>query len=57
VAPGDSANRKELAHFLRSRRERVAPAEVGLPVDGTRRRTTGLRHEEVAVLARGWRRR
>ena len=36
--------------FLRSRRERIAPSEVGLP-PGTRRRTQGLRREEVAVLA------
>jgi transcriptional regulator with XRE-family HTH domain len=51
MAAGDSANRKELAHFLRSRRERVSPAEVGLPAGNTRRRTAGLRREEVAVLA------
>ena len=44
------ASRQELARFLRSRRERIAPSEVGLP-SGTRRRTTGLRREEVAVLA------
>jgi transcriptional regulator with XRE-family HTH domain len=43
-------SRRELARFLRSRRERIAPADVGLPV-GSRRRTTGLRREEVAVLA------
>lgn len=43
-------SRRELAQFLRSRRERIAPADVGLPV-GSRRRTTGLRREEVAVLA------
>ena len=43
-------NRRELAAFLRSRRERIAPADVGLPA-GTRRRTPGLRREEVAQLA------
>jgi transcriptional regulator with XRE-family HTH domain len=43
-------DRQELALFLRSRRERIAPAEVGLPA-GTRRRTPGLRREEVARLA------
>jgi transcriptional regulator with XRE-family HTH domain len=43
-------SRRELAHFLRSRRARVTPAEVGLPAGG-RRRTPGLRREEVAVLA------
>ncbi|MFF0338828.1 helix-turn-helix transcriptional regulator [Kribbella sp. NPDC004875] len=39
-----------LAAFLRSRRERVTPGEVGLPA-GRRRRTPGLRREEVAQLA------
>jgi transcriptional regulator with XRE-family HTH domain len=43
-------DRQELALFLRSRRERIGPAEVGLPA-GTRRRTPGLRREEVARLA------
>src|SRR5689334_4829157 len=42
--------RRELAAFLRSRRERLTPAEVGLPAGG-RRRTPGLRREEVASLA------
>jgi transcriptional regulator with XRE-family HTH domain len=42
--------RNELAKFLRSRRERVTPEDVGLPA-GSRRRTTGLRREEVAQLA------
>jgi transcriptional regulator with XRE-family HTH domain len=46
----DSARRRELADFLRSRRERIAPEQVGLPVTG-RRRTPGLRREEVAQLA------
>lgn len=40
----------ELATFLRSRRERVSPESVGLP-KGTRRRTPGLRREELAMLA------
>lgn len=40
----------ELGAFLRSRRERIGPADVGLPV-GPRRRTPGLRREEVAALA------
>ncbi|MFD5539875.1 helix-turn-helix domain-containing protein, partial [Streptomyces sp. NPDC127079] len=43
-------DREELAAFLRSRRERISPAEVGLP-RGPRRRTPGLRREEVAQLA------
>ncbi|MGQ7818608.1 helix-turn-helix transcriptional regulator [Metapseudomonas furukawaii] len=42
--------RAELAEFLRSRRERISPEEVGLPA-GSRRRTPGLRREEVAALA------
>ncbi|HEV8220076.1 MAG TPA: helix-turn-helix transcriptional regulator, partial [Streptosporangiaceae bacterium] len=44
------ARRSELAAFLRSRRERITPEEVGLP-PGLRRRTSGLRREEVAQLA------
>ncbi|MEV0641592.1 helix-turn-helix transcriptional regulator [Streptomyces sp. NPDC050619] len=43
-------DRQELADFLRSRRERITPADVGLPA-GQRRRTPGLRREEVAHLA------
>jgi transcriptional regulator with XRE-family HTH domain len=45
-----SENRYELARFLRSRRERLSPEQVGFPV-GSRRRTSGLRREEVAILA------
>ncbi|MFD4631918.1 helix-turn-helix transcriptional regulator [Streptomyces sp. NPDC058284] len=41
----------ELREFLMSRRARVSPAEAGLPDGGGRRRTPGLRREEVAVLA------
>ncbi|WP_405862229.1 helix-turn-helix transcriptional regulator [Streptomyces sp. NBC_00090] len=41
----------ELREFLMSRRARVSPAEAGLPDGGARRRTPGLRREEVAVLA------
>jgi len=41
---------QELGDFLRSRRACLQPAEVGLAV-GTRRRTPGLRREEVAQLA------
>ncbi|WP_020126114.1 helix-turn-helix transcriptional regulator [Streptomyces sp. 303MFCol5.2] len=43
-------DRRELADFLRGRRERITPADVGLPA-GSRRRTPGLRREEVAQLA------
>lgn len=42
--------RHELAEFLRSRRARLSPEQVGLP-RGTRRRTPGLRRGEVALLA------
>nr|BFD91032.1 helix-turn-helix transcriptional regulator [Kitasatospora sp. Xyl93] len=49
TTPGE-ARRHELAAFLRSRRERLAPEQVGLPMTG-RRRTPGLRREEVAQLA------
>jgi transcriptional regulator with XRE-family HTH domain len=43
-------DRQEFAAFLRGRRERRSPEDVGLPA-GPRRRTPGLRREEVAVLA------
>lgn len=43
-------NRRELGAALRLWRERIPPAEVGLPA-GPRRRTPGLRREEVAQLA------
>jgi transcriptional regulator with XRE-family HTH domain len=46
----DEIRRQELSDFLRNRRGRVAPADVGLPATG-RRRTPGLRREEVAQLA------
>ncbi|MEV6499200.1 helix-turn-helix transcriptional regulator [Streptomyces prunicolor] len=42
--------RPELAAFLRSRRARVTPHDVGMP-PGFRRRTPGLRREEVAQLS------
>lgn len=47
---GADIRRHELAAFLRNRRERITPEEVGLP-RGTRRRTPGLRREEVAQLS------
>jgi transcriptional regulator with XRE-family HTH domain len=46
---GDS-RRAEFGNFLRSRREKLTPKSVGLPI-GRRRRTLGLRREEVAELA------
>ncbi len=44
-----SMDREQLADFLRTRREALQPEDVGLP-RGPRRRTGGLRREEVAVL-------
>ena len=46
----EDVRRRELAGFLRSRRERITPDQVGL-TPGGRRRTPGLRREEVAQLA------
>ncbi|MDY7102161.1 MAG: helix-turn-helix transcriptional regulator [Actinomycetota bacterium] len=43
--------RTELREFLTTRRDRVTPDQVGLPTYGTRRRVSGLRREEVALLA------
>lgn len=42
--------RRRLGAFLRARREALAPAAIGLPTAG-RRRTPGLRREEVAQLS------
>jgi transcriptional regulator with XRE-family HTH domain len=51
TAPLDGVSRRsELADFLRRRREALKPEDVGLP-NGGRRRTPGLRREEVATLA------
>jgi transcriptional regulator with XRE-family HTH domain len=41
----------EIRHFLTTRRARITPVEAGLPVYGANRRVTGLRREEVAMLA------
>jgi hypothetical protein len=47
----ETANRRaQLAEFLKSRRARVTPGSVGLP-ESARRRTPGLRREDVAALA------
>ncbi|CAN3127117.1 helix-turn-helix transcriptional regulator [Mycobacterium sp. smrl_JER01] len=43
-------DQRQLADFLRTRREALTPADVGLP-NGQRRRAAGLRREEVAALA------
>src|SRR6266571_2301516 len=46
----ETERRQALADFLRTRRARLSPGDVGLPA-GFRRRTPGLRREEVAQLA------
>ena len=46
----DQERRIELRRFLKDRRARLAPADVGLPMTA-RRRVRGLRREEVATLA------
>ncbi|MFD9359306.1 helix-turn-helix transcriptional regulator [Streptomyces sp. NPDC060031] len=43
--------RTELGEFLRSRRARLRPEDVGLPDHGRHRRVPGLRREELALLA------
>ncbi|HEY8340602.1 MAG TPA: helix-turn-helix transcriptional regulator, partial [Egibacteraceae bacterium] len=45
-----AVDRAALAQFLRSRRDRLRPQDVGLP-STPRRRAPGLRREEVAQLA------
>ena len=44
-------NRAEIREFLASRRARLTPAQAGLPAFGGKRRVSGLRREEVALLA------
>ena len=46
-----SVRSRELGAYLRARRDRLSPEDVGLPGGGGRRRVKGLRREEVAVLA------
>jgi hypothetical protein len=46
----NKARREELKQFLRSRRARLSPTDFGFP-EGPRRRTPGLRRDEVALLA------
>ncbi len=50
MSASTDGRRRELADFLRTRRERITPETVGLP-PGRRRRTPGLRREEVAQLS------
>ena len=44
-------NRAQVREFLASRRARITPGQAGLPAYGGNRRVTGLRREEVALLA------
>jgi transcriptional regulator with XRE-family HTH domain len=44
-------NRNDIRDFLASRRAKVTPEQAGLPAYGSRRRVSGLRREEVALLA------
>jgi hypothetical protein len=44
-------NRTQIREFLASRRARITPGQAGLPAYGGHRRVTGLRREEVALLA------
>ncbi|MFD2331365.1 helix-turn-helix transcriptional regulator [Cohnella sp. GCM10020058] len=50
MEPANGKRQQELALFLKTRRARLTPEQVGLP-GGGRRRTPGLRREEVAMLA------
>jgi len=50
IAPSDATRRHELGEFIRSHRERLTPDMFGMD-PGTRRRTPGLRREEIAQLA------
>jgi len=43
--------RTEFHDFLASRRSKITPEQAGLPIYGANRRVTGLRREEVAMLA------
>ncbi|MFF3344350.1 helix-turn-helix transcriptional regulator [Streptomyces sp. NPDC002779] len=49
--PGGLDRRAELSEFLRTRRARLKPEDVGLPDFGRHRRVPGLRREELAQLA------
>ncbi len=44
-------NRNDIREFLTSRRARITPEQAGLPIYGGNRRVSGLRREEVALLA------
>ena len=45
------SNADEIRDFLTTRRAKITPERAGLPTYGRRRRVSGLRREEVALLA------
>src|SRR6478735_2060141 len=51
MAPTNGPQGNDLRQFLTTRRARISPEQSGLPVYGANRRVTGLRREEVALLA------
>src|SRR4029078_3063703 len=51
IMTGMTTRQDELAEFLKSRRARLTPADVGLANARNGRRVTGLRREEMAMLA------
>src|SRR6059058_6032157 len=51
MAVKNDPSRNDLREFLTTRRARITPEQSGLPVYGANRRVTGLRREEVALLA------
>src|SRR3954451_6160642 len=51
MAANNDSSRSDLREFLTTRRARITPEQSGLPVYGADRRVTGLRREEVALLA------
>ena len=48
---GCMSNASEVREFLTSRRAKITPQRAGLPIYGRQRRVSGLRREEVALLA------
>src|SRR3954447_740030 len=51
MAAKHDPSRNDLREFLTTRRARITPDQTGLPVYGANRRVTGMRREEVALLA------
>ena len=51
MQPDQTSRRAELANFVKVRRLRLDPRALGLETDGTRRRTPGLRREELGAMA------